>query len=51
MGHHPKPHTLIIQKTLYVFYLRSLKAVGILVFRDKYGQEWTLIDEKKLNTL
>ena len=27
LGHHPKPHTLTLEKTLYVFYLRSSKAV------------------------
>ena len=51
LGHHPKPHTLSMEKTLYVFHPRSSKVVGILVFLNKYGQEWTLIDEKEINTL
>ena len=32
LGHHPKSHTLTLEKTLHVFYLRSSKAVEILVF-------------------
>ena len=37
LGYHPKPHTLTHEKTLYIYYPRSSKAVGILVFLDKYG--------------
>ena len=51
LGHHPKPNTLTPEKTLYVYYPRSSKAVGILVFLDKYGQEWTLIEDRELHTL
>ena len=51
LGYHPKPHTLALEKTLYVYYPRSSKAMGILVFLDKYGQEWTLIEDRELHTL
>ena len=51
LGHHPRPNTLTPEKTLYVYYPRSSKAVGILVFLDKFGQEWTLIEDKELHTL
>ena len=51
LGHHLKSHTLILEKTLYVFYPRSSKAVGILVFLDIYAQEWSLIKDIKLHTL
>ena len=34
LGHHPKPHTLTLEKTLYVFNPRSSNAIGILVFID-----------------
>ena len=37
LGHDLNPHTLFAKKTLYVFYLRISKVVGILVFLDKYG--------------
>ena len=37
LGHHPKSHTLTPKKTLYAFYPRSSKFVGILVFLDRYG--------------
>ena len=51
LSQHPKPHTLTLEKTLYVYYPRSSKAIEILVFLDRYGQEWTLIEDKELHTL
>ena len=51
LSYHPKPHTLTLEKTLYVFYPRSCEAAGILVFLDRYGQEWTLIGDRELHTL
>lgn len=38
-GIHPKPHSLTPKKTLYTFYAKSAKALGVLIFLDKYGQE------------
>ena len=51
LEYHQKPHTLTPEKTLYVYYSRNSKAIGILVFLDKYGQEWTLIEDRELHTL
>ena len=34
LGHHPKPHILNPKKTLYIFYQRSSKVVGILVILE-----------------
>ena len=50
-GHHPKPHTLTSEKTLYVLYPRGSKTTGILVFLDRFGHEWTLIEDRELHKL
>ena len=49
-GMHPQPHTLTPEKTLYTFYPRNAKAMGVLIFLDKYGQEWSLLEEAELTT-
>ena len=47
---HSLPHTLTPDKILYTFYPKNTKDVGVLIFLDKYGQEWTLLNEKELET-
>ena len=49
-GVHPQPNSLTTDKTLYTFYPKSAKAIGVLIFLDKFGQEWTLRDEAELET-
>ena len=49
-GVHPQPNSLTTDTTLYTFYPKSAKAMGVLIFLDKFGQEWTLTDEAELET-
>ena len=49
-GVHPQPNSLTTDKILYTFYPKSAKAMGVLIFLEKFGQEWTLVDEAKLET-
>lgn len=49
-GLHPKPNSLATKKTLYTFFPKSAKAMGVLIILDKFGQEWTSLDEAELET-
>ena len=49
-GLHPQPYSLTPNKTLYAFYPKNTKSMGVLIFFDKYGQKWKLLEEAELET-
>ena len=47
-GDNSLTHPLTPEKTLYSFCPKSSKAVAFVLFLDKYGKEWNLLDDKGL---